>query len=126
MSASQNLFKQINNALLDLQQSDLQSYPAQVKKIGRLLQHEEIQPYKLALTANVDLGDFIAASERTQGGMVGSAELVWPDDDLQILGIKLLLIVKFSENPQYMAEFGYTFFGAGSKKMYRPSGICTG
>ena len=117
MTTSQSLFKQINNALLDLQQSDLQSYPAQVKRIGRLLQHEELQPFNSVLTENINVDDFISASERTQGGMVGSAELVWPEDDLQILGLKLLLILKFSEDPEYMAEFGYKFFWTGSKKI---------
>lgn len=117
MTAPQGLFKQINNALLDLQRSDLQSYPAQIKRIGRLLQHEELQPFKSSLTNNLDLDDFISASERTQGGMVGSAELAWPEDDLQILGLKLLLILKFSEDPEYMAQFGYKFFWSGSKKI---------
>ncbi|MDP3340774.1 nucleotide-binding protein [Frigidibacter sp.] len=117
MIASQGLFRQINNTLLDLQQSDLQSYPAQVKRLGRLLQNEELQPFNSALTEKVNLDEFIASSERTQGGMVGSAELVWPEDDKQILGLRLLLIVKFSENPEYMAEFGYTFFWTGSKKI---------
>lgn len=117
MSASQSLLRQINNTLLDLQQSDLQSYPAQVKKLGRLLQHEELLPFRLQLTEKANLDEFIASSERTQGGMVGSAELVWPEDDLEILGLKLLLILKFSETPQYMADFGYSFFWTGSKKI---------
>ncbi len=100
-----------------MQQSDLQSYPANVKRLGRLIQHEELQPFIFALTKNVNLGEFIAASEETQGGMIGSAELVWPEDDLQILGLKLLLTLKFGENPQYMAEFGYKFFWTGSKRI---------
>lgn len=117
MTASQGLFKQINNTLLDLQQSDLQSYPTQVKKLGRLLQNEDLQPFNTELTENIALDEFIEVSEKTQGGMVGSAELVWPEDDLQILGLKLLLILKFSENPEYMANFGYQYFWTGSKKI---------
>lgn len=117
MTDQKGLFKQINNTLLDLQQSDLQSYPAQMKRLGRLLQHDDLKPYSSALTDNINLDTFIAASEQTQGGMVGSAELAWPDDDTQILGLKLLLILKFSESPEYMAEFGYTFFWTGNKKI---------
>lgn len=117
MTASQDLFKQINNTLLDLQQSDLQSYPAQIRRLGRLLQHKDLQSSIAALTEGVSLDDFIAASERTQGGMVGSAELVWPDDDLQTLALKLLLILKFSEAPDYMADFGYKYFWTGSRKI---------
>lgn len=117
MSSSQGLFKQINNTLLDLQQSNLQSYPALVKRLGRLLRHEELQPFNLVLTEDINLDDFITASENTQSGMVGSAELVWPEDDLKILGLKLLLILRFSENPEYMASFGHTFFWTGGRKI---------
>lgn len=117
MSAPQDLFKQINNAVLDLQSSDLQSYPAPLKRLGRLLQHTDLQASNAALTENVNLDTFIASSESTQGSMVGSAQLQWPDDDLEILGLKLLLILKFCNNPDEMAEFGYTFFWTGSRKI---------
>lgn len=117
MIAPQDLFKQINNAVLDLQSSDLQSYPAPLKRLGRLLQHTDLQASNAALTQNVNLDTFIASSESTQGGMVGSAQLQWPDDDLEILGLKLLLILKFCNNPDEMAEFGYTFFWTGSRKI---------
>lgn len=117
MSAPHDLFKQINNAVLDLQSSDLQSYPAPLKRLGRLLQHDDLEPFNAALTEKVNLDDFIAASEKTQGGMVGSAQLQWPDDDIEILGLKLLLILKFCDDPNEMAEFGYTFYWTGSKKI---------
>jgi len=117
MSAPQDLFKQINNAVLDLQSSDLQSYPAPLKRLGRLLQHADLQAYNATLTENVSLEAFIAASESTQGGMVGSAQLQWPEDDTEILGLKLLLILKFCDNPGEMAEFGYTFYWTGSRKI---------
>ena len=117
MSAPQDLFKQINNAVLDLQSSDLQSYSAPLKRLGRLLQHTDLQASNVTLTENVNLDAFIASSKSTQGGMVGSAQLQWPDDDLEILGLKLLLILKFCNNPDEMAEFGYTFFWTGSRKI---------
>ena len=116
MNASQDLFKQINNAVLDLQSSDLQSYPAPLKRLGRLLQHNDLQPYNISLSENVQLDEFIAASERTQGG-VGSARLQWPDDDIEILGLKLLLVIKFCDDPNYMADFGFTFYSKGSRKI---------
>jgi predicted nucleotide-binding protein len=117
MSDRRDLFRQINNAVLDLQASDLSSYSAPLKRLGRLLQHTDLQASNAALTDNVSLDVFIAASEGTQGGMVGSARLQWPDDDTEILGLKLLLILKFSERPEYMAEFGYQFFSGGGRKI---------
>lgn len=117
MTASLDLFRQINNAVLDLQSSDLQSYPAPLKKLGRLLQHSDFESINASLTANLDLEAFLKASEATQGGMVGSAELQWPDDDIQILGLKLLLVLKFSAEPEYMTAIGYRFFFTGSNKV---------
>lgn len=117
MSAPQDLFKQINNAVLDLQSSDLQSYPTPLKRLGRLLQHNDLRASNATLTENVNLDAFIASSKSTQGSMVGRAQLQWPDDDLEILGLKLLLILRFCNNPDEMTEFGYTFFWTGSRKI---------
>jgi len=117
MTASLDLFRQINNAVLDLQSSDLQSYAAHLKRLGRLLQHPDLETSNATLTQGLDLDSFIKASEATQGGMVGSATLQWPEDDLQILGLKLLLILRFSENPEFMTTIGYQFFYTGSRKI---------
>lgn len=117
MTASLDLFRQINNAVLDLQSSDLQSYAAHLKRLGRLLQHPDLEASNATLTQGLDLDSFIKASEATQGGMVGSATLQWPEDDLQILGLKLLLILRFSQNPEFMTTIGYQFFYTGSRKI---------
>lgn len=119
MTASLDLFKQINNAVLDLQASDLQSYAAPLKRLGRLLQHPDLETLNASLTKSLDLDAFIKASEATQGGMVGSATLQWPEDDLQILGLKLLLILKFADAPEYMTAIGHRFFWTGSNKITR-------
>lgn len=117
MTEAVSVFKQLNNTLLDLQQSNHQTYAAGMRKLGRILQHESLQSSNAILTAGIDLDEFIEASEKTQGGMVGSAELAWPDDDLKILGLKLLLIFKFSETPDYMEDFGYQYFWTSSNKI---------
>lgn len=117
MTTSIDLFKQINNAVLDLQASDLQSYAAPLKRLGRLLQHPDLETLNASLTQSLDLDSFIKASEATQGGMVGSATLQWPEDDLQILGLKLLLILKFADTPEYMTAIGHRFFWTGSRKI---------
>lgn len=117
MTPALDLFRQINNAVLDLQSSDLQSYAAPLKRLGRLLQHPDLETSNASLTQSLDLDSFIKTSEATQGGMVGSATLQWPEDDRQILGLKLLLILRFSENPEFMTTIGYQFFYTGSRKI---------
>lgn len=117
MNIAQDLFKQVNNALLDLQASDLQSYPAPLKRLGRLLQHPDLQTFNEKLTSGLDLDDFLKKSEATQGSMVGSAQLLWPEDDRSELGLKLLLIQSFCREPEEIMSFGHDYFWTGSRKV---------
>lgn len=47
--------------------------------------------------------------------MVESAQLVWPDDPRQVLGLTLLLIEKLGSNPDYATAFSHHFFYSGRK-----------
>lgn len=115
MANDTGIFKQINNAVLDLQASDFQSYKRPIKNLARLLQEPALEQINRQLTAGLDLNHFIEGSEKTQGGMVGSADLLWPDDPTQALGLTYLLICKFGEDPDYLFNFGHTFYYGGSK-----------
>lgn len=115
MANDTGIFKQINNAVLDLQASDFQSYKRPIKNLARLLQEPALEPINQQLTAGLDLNHFIEDSEKTQGGSVGSADLLWPDDPAQALGLTYLLICKFGEDPDYLFNFGHTFYYGGSK-----------
>lgn len=115
MREGEDIFTQINNAVLDLQAADLQSYTLPLKRLGRLLQHSELKPYNDQLIADLDLEAFITAGENTRQGMVGSAHLDWPDDDREVLGLQLLLILRFCDDPNYMELFGHTFYYSSNK-----------
>ena len=112
---STGILNQINNAVLDLQASDFQSYKRPVKNLARLLQEPALAQINQQLTAGLDLKHFLEESEKTQGSMVGSADLMWPDDHAQALGLTYLLICKFGEDPEYLFNFGHTFYNGGSK-----------
>jgi hypothetical protein len=115
--AQPDLFQQINNAVLDLQSSDLQSYARPIKALGRLLQDPALEAINQQLTTGLDLDAFLAESIQSQGGMVGSAQLAWPDDPEKILGLMWLLIRRFADDPDYMIDFGHTYYYGGSKIM---------
>lgn len=117
MNSGTDIFNQINNALLDLQSADLQSYEYPLKKLGRLLRHDDLLELNSTLTQGIDLTEFIFAGEATQGSMIGSAHLTWPDDDRLCLGLKLLLVQKFGADPQYIYNFGHSFYNSGSNKI---------
>nr|WP_290839973.1 nucleotide-binding protein [Halomonas sp.] len=110
-----DIFGEINNAVLDLQNSQLQTYERPLKKLAQLLRHPELEPYNDELTKDVDLDAFIAESEKTGGSMVGSAQLAWPDDHKKTMGLTLLLIEKLANDPSYATSFGHHFFYSGKK-----------
>jgi predicted nucleotide-binding protein len=118
-----DLFKQINNAVLDLQSSNLQSYARPVKALGRLLQDPALDAINQQLIANLDLDAFLDESIKSQGGMAGSAQLAWPDDPEKILGLQWLLICRFANEPDYMIDFGHTYYYGGSKIIAGVHGI---
>lgn len=115
MANSTGILNQINNAVLDLQASDFQSYKRPIKNLARLLQEPVLEQINQQLTAGLDLKHFLEESEKTQGSMVGSADLLWPDDPVQTLGLTYLLICRFGEDPEYLFNFGHTFYYGGSK-----------
>jgi hypothetical protein len=109
------LFTEINNAVLDLQSSQLQTYARPLKKLSHLLNHPELKELNEKLTQGLDLDYFLAKSEETRGGMVGSSQLVWPEDHEKTLGLTLLLIERFAAEPQFAAQFGHEYFYSGRK-----------
>ncbi len=112
---AQDIFGEINNAVLDLQNSQLQTYERPLKKLAKLLRHPDLEPYNEELTKKVDLDAFITESEETGGSMVGSAQLVWPDDPQKTMGLTLLLIEKLANDPSYTTSFSHDFFYSGRK-----------
>lgn len=111
-----DLFNEINNAVLDLQNAQLQSYDRPLKTLARLLRSPDLEEANSKLTEGLDLDAFLAGQE-TDVGMVGSEVLSWPDEHEKILGLTLLLIWRFAEKPEEMTHFGHTFFYAGSNIM---------
>ena len=110
-----DIFGEINNAVLDLQNSQLQTYERPLRKLAQLLRHPDLEPYNEELTKEVDLDAFIAESEKAGGSMVGSAQLAWPDDPKKTMGLTLLLIEKLANDPRYATNFGHHFFYSGKK-----------
>jgi hypothetical protein len=113
-----DLFKDINNAVIDVQAADFQSIERPLRRLGRLLQHPDLQAINQELTDGVDLDAFLTASERSGGSMVGSHKLRWPEDQREDLALRLMLIQKLGEDPENFAfQFSHTYFSGGSSKV---------
>ncbi len=109
------LFTQINNAVLDLQGAQLQTYERPLKTLVRLLHDSSLEEINQSLMHGVDFDTFIAASEKTGGSFIGSAQLVWPEDEMQVLGLTLILLDKLSSDSNYAMNFSHTYFYSGNK-----------
>ncbi|RQO37225.1 hypothetical protein DBR37_03280 [Herminiimonas sp. KBW02] len=115
MSDDLDLFLQINNAILDIQAAQQQSFERPLKALVRLLHHPSLEEINRSLITNVDFDAFIHESETTGGSMVGSHQLVWPDEPEKILGLTLILLDKFAADPDYALNFCNQFFYSGRK-----------
>lgn len=109
-----DLFAQINNAVLDLQSAEYQSFERPLKTLGRLMNHADLESANKKLTKGLDLDAFLEKHE-PGGGMVGSDKLLWPANAEQTLGLTFLLIGRFAEKPDFLTDFGHTFYYSGSK-----------
>lgn len=109
-----DLFKEINNALLDLQAATYQTFQRPLKRFALLLQHPDLAESNKELTEGQDLDAFLASQE-SRGGMVGSDVVNWPEDQKQSLGLMLLLIFRFADKPDLMVDFGHTYYDSGLK-----------
>ena len=84
-SGRADLFTRINNAVLDLQRADYQTYQKPLKDIARLLRHADLAAINAKLTAAVDVEAFLKG-QGPRGGMIGGDVLDWPEDPDQVLG----------------------------------------
>lgn len=108
------VFADINNAILDLQASDYNTYERPLKKLAKALQAEELSNINDDLRASVDLEAFLAGQKR-QGGMVGGDSLNWPDDKESELGLALAVIEKAAGEPRWLLNFAHHWYYSGNK-----------
>ncbi|EJB01743.1 putative nucleotide-binding protein containing TIR-like domain [Rhizobium leguminosarum bv. trifolii WSM597] len=104
----------MNNAILDLQQADYNTFDRPLRKLAKALQTDELKDFNDALKRAVDFEAFINGSEQGSS-MMGSASLSWPDDKAQELGLTITLIEKGAENPNWFMNFGHEWFYDGNK-----------
>lgn len=107
------LFNRINNALFDMQAATSQTFEQHFLTFARLFADSSLQPLNQQLTANLDVDQFLEVSSRSQGSMVGSARLAWPESADEVLGLRWLLVQKFAREPQGLWNFAHTYYTVG-------------
>lgn len=111
-----DLFKKIDNTVLDLQASHSQTYEGLLEKLALLLSHEDLDPFNEELIKNIDLDKFLKNSYATQKGLVGTSKLLWTGDDDYDLGLKYLLVQKLGSDLDYAPAFAHEFFSSRDRK----------
>lgn len=105
---------ELNNAILDLQQADYNTYERPLKKLAAALKSDGLRATSEALKAKVDFDRFLAESDQGEG-LMGSANLKWPDEKEQELGLTIALIERGAADPSWFMGFSRHWYYAGSK-----------
>jgi hypothetical protein len=117
MAKDVDLFTQINNAVLDLQGSHIQTFERPLRTLARLLHHSELEAINRTLTEGIDFDAFMAASESTGGTMAGTHKFAWPPDHKQTLGLTLMLIDKLAADSDFAVTIGYKYCYSGNNNV---------
>lgn len=104
----------MNNAILDLQAADYNTYERPLRRLALSLQDESLRAINEELKSKVDFDSFIEGSNHG-GSFAGSATLTWPDDKEQHLGLVLHLIDRAGKEPEWLLQFSHNWFYSGSK-----------
>lgn len=118
MTLHNEVVEHLNEAaetVLELQSADYQTIQRPMKSLARLIRSPILDPIVAPLTEGIDLDAWLKAGFDTQGGMVGSAVLCWPDSTEAQLGTTVLLIQRMAEDSGFMENFSFTFYYAGNQ-----------
>ena len=105
-----NIFEEINNAILDLQSSELQTFEWSLKRLNELLNDEVLKVHNDELTENLNLEKLLEDSSNTGGSFVGSSKLLLPTDMKERLGYIILLVNWLSNDTNEVLGFCHHYF----------------
>jgi predicted nucleotide-binding protein len=106
--------REITNAALDLQAADYNTYERPLKRLAAALSSEDLKPAVDFLKADVDLDVFLNSANKG-GSLAGSAQLNWPSDREQELGLAIRLIERGAEEPDWFLQIAHRYYYNGQK-----------
>jgi predicted nucleotide-binding protein len=107
--------KELNEALLDFQRADHDTYQRPLQRMVEALHSEDLRPFTDQLKGGQDLDAFLTASGRQPG--MGNDRLVWPTKRNEELGLIILIIERGAENPSWFLNFAHQYFSASGPKI---------
>jgi len=111
MSVSVAKLQRLYSAIQSLYPGDHKSWNRHISKIVRILESDELKPIAEYLSTEADVQAWIQNVEKSQGGMIGSAELQWPESPRESCGLAIALIKHLNSDQQSALQIGHTLFG---------------
>ena len=106
--------RELNNAVLDLQASDYNTYSRPLKRIAEIIASDDLKSMTDNLKARVDFDAFLAAGNKG-GSMVGSASLNWPTNREEEFGLTIVLIERGAKDPDWFFRIAHHYYYGGQK-----------
>ena len=104
----------LNNAILDIQQADYNTYDRPIRKLAAALNDPDLQSINDELKAKIAFDDFVENSNRS-GAIAGSDQLDWPLEKELELSLTLQLIEKAGNDPSWLLSFSHDWYYDGNK-----------
>jgi len=108
--------RELNNAIIDLQQADFNTWEDPLIRIAGSLQAADLKPVRDSLATDVSLDDFLS-SATAGGSMMGSARLNWPPEKEKRLGLSILIIEKGAADASWFLNFSHRYYYSSSSKI---------
>lgn len=108
--------RDLNNAVLDLQQSDYNTYDRPLKRMAAALRSDDLKTISQKLKADLDFEQFIDEADKG-GSMMGSASLNWPAEREKELGLAIMMIERGADDPDWFMNFSHHYYYASSSKL---------
>ena len=105
--------RELNNATLDLQAADYNTYARPLKRLASTLASDELKPITDKLKEGIDFDAFLTGA--TRGGMAGSASLNWPTNREEELGLAIIIIERGAKDPEWFTGLAFEFYHGGKK-----------
>ena len=105
--------REINNAVLDLQSADYNTFERPLERLAAALSAGDLKEITDELRSKADFDNFLEGA--SNGGGMGSARLNWPSDREEELGLTIQLLERAAKDPNWFLNFSHTYYYGGSK-----------
>lgn len=106
--------REVNNAVLDLQSADYNTYERPLERLAQALNGPDLKDITDRLKAAADFDSFLENASRG-GSMMGSARLNWPADRQEELGLVIEIIERGAKDPHWFLNLAHTYYYSGRK-----------